>query len=129
MTKGQNRTLSFGQILYNSRIQKGIGLREICRRVGYDPSNWSKIEREKMPPPSDEKVLKTWADALGIIKNSKERGLFLDSAYIAQGIIPKGLSQEEMLEILPAFFRTIRNKKPTKEELDELMNIIRKSNV
>ena len=35
------------------------------------------------------------------------------------------LDKKEMLQLMPAFFRTIRNKKPTKEELDTLMNLIK----
>ena len=79
-----------------------------------------------MRPPSDEKILSTWAIALGLKKDSKEYMEFLDKAAIAQGILPKNISEEEMVELLPAFFRTMRNGKPTKEELDELINLLKK---
>jgi hypothetical protein len=50
----------------------------------------------------------------------------MDDASIAQGIIPDDiLNREDMLELMPAFFRIIRNKKPSKEEIDRLVNLIK----
>lgn len=118
---------SFGQFLYRKREERRIGLREICRKVGFDPSNWSKVERGKLAPPSDVETLSEWAIALGIKKKSEEFQTFIDNAQIAQGIIPQDLPKEEMLRLLPAFFRTIRNERPTKEELDNLIKLIKES--
>jgi len=117
--------VNFGKLLKEKREQNRIGLREICRKVGFDSSNWSKIERGKISPPSDENVLAKWAKALGIKKSSEEYNDFIDYALIAQGIIPKALDEDSMLKLLPAFFRTVRNTKPTREELDELIKIIK----
>ena len=118
----------FGKVLKELRIKKELSLREICRLTGYDPSNWSKIERGKISPPSDEKTLRIWAKQLGLTKNKKELQKFIDEARIAQGIIPEDvLSQEGAVECLPAFFRTLRNKKPTKKEIDRLVELIRKA--
>lgn len=115
----------FGKILKNLRIKRELSLRKICQIAGYDPSNWSKIERGKMSPPSDEKILLKWAKILGI-KNKKDIQDFIDKAIIAQGIIPQNiLSQNNAVGYLPAFFRTLRNKKPTKEEIDRLIELIR----
>lgn len=117
----------FGQILKKSRIKKKLTLRHTCRIVNYDPSNWSKIERGKMPPPSNEKTLRKWAKVLGISKE-KEVQEFVDEANLAQGIIPQDiLSQDKIVDSLPAFFRTLRNKKPTKKEIDRLIRLIKKA--
>ena len=92
--------------------------------LNYDPSNWSKIERGKMSPPSEEKILNRWAKVLGV-KNTRE---FIDKANLEQGIIPQDiLSQENAVDFLPAFFRTLRNKKPTKKEIDRMIKIINKA--
>ncbi len=116
----------FGENLKNLRINRGLTLREMCRVVDYDPSNWSKIERGIISPPSDKKTLLKWARVLGISKNNKEIDKFIDEAMIAQGIIPDDiLSHKNAVKFLPAFFRTLRNKKPTKEEIDRLIEIIR----
>ena len=47
-------------------------------------------------------------------------------ANIDAGILPKKvLNNEELLQVLPAFFRTVDNVKPTKEELEELVKMLR----
>lgn len=115
----------FGNTLKNLRIQKGFSLRKICQLTHYDPSNWSKVERGKISPPSDEKILSKWARLLGI-KDRKDIQNFIDEAIIVQGIIPEDiLSRSNAVDYLPAFFRTLRNKKPTKEEIDRLIELIR----
>ncbi len=116
---------NFGQILKELRIKKGLTLRHACRILNYDPSNWSKIERERMLAPSDEKTLRNWAKVLGLLKE-KEIQEFIDKANLTQGTIPKDiLSQDNIVDFLPAFFRTLRNKKPTKREIDRLIKLIR----
>lgn len=115
----------FGKVLKDLRVAKELTLRQICKLTNYDPSNWSKIERGKISPPSDEKILRRWAIILGL-KHKNKIGEFIDRAKVAQGIIPKDiLSQKNAVKYLPAFFRTLRNKKPTKEEIDRLIELIR----
>lgn len=116
---------NFGQILKELRIKKGLTLRHACRILDYDPSNWSKIERGRISPPSDQRTLRSWAKNLGISKE-KEIQEFIDRANLAQGIVPRDiLSQDNVVDFLPAFFRTLRNKKPTKKEIDRLIKLIR----
>ncbi len=122
----QNNLASFGNLLKSKREAKRIGLREVCRKAGFDPSNWSKIERGIMAPPTDEDTLSRWAIALGIEEDSDEFHDFVELAQSAQGIIPQALPEKEMLVRMPAFFRTIRNEKPSKKDLDDLINLIKK---
>ena len=115
-------TKKFGNTLKELRIKKGLTLRKASRLANYDPSNWSKIERGLISPPSDMKTLGRWARIL----NVSDRQNFIDSAMVSQGIIPRDvLSQKNAVKLLPAFFRTLRNKKPTKEEVDRLIELIR----
>ena len=118
----------FGKMLKELRIAKELSLREVCKLTNnYDPSNWSKIERGKISPPSNRKMLLKWAKVLGV-KKSEEIQQFIDQAIVAQGIIPSDiLSQKNIVNLMPAFFRTLRSKKPTKEEIDRLIEIIRNS--
>jgi transcriptional regulator with XRE-family HTH domain len=116
----------FGQILKNLRMGNDMSLRDICKIVNYDASNWSKIERGIIPPPSDTKVLDLWAHALGLTKNNKEYQNFIDDALVAQNIIPEDvMATPGSVAYLPAFFRTIRGQKPTKEEIDQLIRLIK----
>jgi transcriptional regulator with XRE-family HTH domain len=125
MKTGENFK-KFGKLLYDFRIKKGFTLREMCRKVNYDPSNWSKIERGKIAPPSNKKTLELWARTLGLKKDSKEFDNFIYQANIAQGIIPFEIMEEkELVAALPAFFRTLKNRKPNKEEIDNMINLIK----
>jgi len=125
MKTGENLK-KFGKLLYELRIGKEITLREMCRKVNYDPSNLSKIERGKIAPPSERKTLDLWARTLGLKKDSKEFDNFIYNANVAQSIIPFEIMQEkELVAALPAFFRTLKNKKPSKEEMDKMINLIK----
>jgi len=121
-----NNLLKFGETLKELRIKNNLSLREVCKKVGYDASNWSKIERGKISPPSDETILRKWAENLGLEKDTNKYIEFIDQAIIAQGIIPGDiLEKQSAIDCLPAFFRTLRNKKPTKEEIDRLIELLR----
>ena len=103
---------NFGRILKELRIKKELSLREVCKLTNYDPSNWSKIERGVLAPPSDEKILKRWAKVLGLSQDKRKSQDFIDGAQIAQGIIPHDIfTHKDMVKSLPAFFRTLRNEK------------------
>ncbi|MCX6741098.1 MAG: helix-turn-helix transcriptional regulator, partial [Candidatus Parcubacteria bacterium] len=107
----------FGDLLWGLRIKKELTLREMCEMVNYDPSNWSKIERGRLSPPSDRAVLSKWAKALGLTDKIEIEN-FIDLAQVSQGIIPEDiLSQKDAVGYLPAFFRTLRNERPTQEEI------------
>lgn len=117
----------FGEFIKARRIDKGISLREFCKRIEIDASNWSKVERGLLAPPQDEEKLRKIAQALGIKFGSALWEEMKDKSNIDAGIIPEDiLSDEKVLNSLPMFFRTIRSEKPTPEELDKLINIIRK---
>ena len=50
-----------------------------------------------------------------------------DKAEIDTGYIPSDIrSDKELLGHLPMFFRTIRSEKPSAEDLDNLIEMIRK---
>jgi transcriptional regulator with XRE-family HTH domain len=117
----------YGEFIKKRRIGKGVTLREFCKRVGADASNWSKVERGLLSPPQDEEKHKRIAEVLGIELDSKAWAEMRDYANIDAGIIPEDiLSDEKVIKSLPVFFRTLRSDKPTSEELDELISMIRK---
>jgi transcriptional regulator with XRE-family HTH domain len=117
----------FGEFIKERRINKGISLREFCKRIDIDASNWSKVERGLLAPPQDEERLKKIAQVLDIKVNSALLKELKDKANIDAGIIPEDiLSDKKVLNSLPVFFRTVRSEKPTPEELDKLIAIIKK---
>lgn len=111
------------------RERQRLGLREFCLEHGHDPSNWSKIERGVMPPPRDEGILRTWAKQLGL-KNASEDWLrFFDYAAVDAGRIPDYvLKNQKLMAQLPAFFRTLSGQKPSREDLEKLLELIRSAN-
>ena len=44
----------FGKFIKERRIEKGLTLREFCKLIEVDASNWSKIERGLLSPPKSE---------------------------------------------------------------------------
>jgi len=116
----------FGEFIKERRIAKSISLREFCKRLEIDASNWSKIERGLLAPPQDQERLKGIAQVLGIKFGSALWKDMKDKANIDAGIIPEDiLSDEKVLNSLPMFFRTIRSEKPTPEDLDKLIDMIK----
>jgi len=117
----------YGEFIKEIRMNKEMTLREFCKLAEMDASNWSKIERGLLAPPQDEEKLKKIARVLGIKIGSDTWKEMKDLANIDAGIIPEDIrSDEEVLKALPMFFRTIRSDKPTAEELDKLIDLIKK---
>jgi transcriptional regulator with XRE-family HTH domain len=116
---------AFGSKLRKLRIESGLSLREMSRLTNYDASNLSKIERGRISPPSEERVLKDWARILKIKGKRDKIQEFIDEARIAQGIIPMDIQENNKIDYLPAFFRTMRKERPSKEEIDQLVELIR----
>ena len=116
----------FGAFIKQIRERQRLGLREFCLENGHDPSNWSKIEREVLAPPRDEDTLLAWAKQLGLKQGSEDWLKFFDYAAVDAGRIPDYvLKDEELVEKLPAFFRTLSDNKPTEKELENLIKLLR----
>ncbi|SRR6266498_982304 len=120
--------LTFGEFFKEKRISLRKTLRRFCMENSLDPGNISRLERGAMAPPQDTEILERYAKALGIKKGSDDWYTFFDLAAADRGIIPKDLmSDQEVVKLLPAFFRTLRGQKPTEEEMIKLAEKIRKS--
>ena len=116
----------FGTFIKELRAKQRLGLREFCLKTGYDPSNWSKIEREVSPPPKDDDALTKWARQLGLKPNSDDWHKFFNYAAVDAGRIPGHLLEDEELAAhLPVFFRTLSGQKPSREDLEKLLEIIK----
>ena len=115
----------FGEFIKKRRLDQGISLREFCRLIDIDPSNWSKIERGVISPPQDEMRLKQIAKILKIQNGTSLWHEMKDMAKVDAGTIPDDIrSDSRILNSLPIFFRTLRNDKP--EDLNRLIDFIRK---
>ena len=78
-----------------------------------------------LPPPRDEEILRAWAKQLGLKQGSEDWLKFFDYAAVDAGRIPDYvLKDEELVEKLPAFFRTLSGNKPSDEELKNLIKLL-----
>jgi transcriptional regulator with XRE-family HTH domain len=116
----------FGEFIKEIRSRRRLGLREFCLQHGHDPSNWSKIERGVLTPPADEETLRKWAAQLGLKEGSEDWRQFFDYAAVDAGRIPDYILKDEQLSAhLPLFFRTLSGQKPSREDLEKLLKIIK----
>ncbi len=119
--------MAFGDFIKERRASQGISLREFCRKIGLDPSNWSKVERSLLYPPRNELLLKKIAKLLKIEIGSKMWIEMKDNAQIDAGRIPEDiLSDADLARSLPLLFRTLRDDRPTPEDLDRVFELLRK---
>jgi len=79
----------FGTFIKELRARGRPGPRQFCLEHGHDPSNWSKIEREVLPPPRDKRTLRAWAKHLGLKPASDDWFKFFDYAAVGAGRIPE----------------------------------------
>ena len=116
--------MTFGSFVKESRLKKGFTLRDFCREMEFDASNWSKVERGVLMPPKSPKVLKKIAQTLGLAEKSDDWHTLFDLAAIS--FIPVGLLNDRaVVQKLPIFFRTVRGEKPSTQDMKELVKKIR----
>jgi transcriptional regulator with XRE-family HTH domain len=117
----------FSEMLKRLRIEKGITLREFCLSNGFDPGNYSRLERGLYPPPSPS-LLEKYAAALVVLRGSDAWLELFDLAAACRGEIPSDLMADaRVVEKLPVLFRTMRAKQVSPEQLDALIDEIRRS--
>ncbi len=118
---------AFGALLKQLRIDRKLTLREFCHRNGFDPGNYSRLERGVFNPPQDRQKLEQYAKALGLCPGEDDWLEFFDTAAASRGEIPEDLlSDDEVVRKLPILFRTLRAKPVSPDNLDELVDRIRK---
>lgn len=119
---------AFGRLLKKLRADKGLTLREFCQANGFDPGNYSRLERGLFAPPQREELLERYANAFGLQRGSDAWIEFFDLAAAARGELPKDLLRDEdLLEKLPVLFRTLRGEKVPPEKLDQLVEKVRRA--
>lgn len=104
----------------------GLTLRRFCLDNELDPAYVSRLERGFFIP-SKEGNLEKIVQALQIEKESEEWFAFFDLASITKGQFPEDLKDDPtFIKSLPIFFRTVRGKKPTEEDLKSLVAVLEK---
>ena len=109
----------FSEFIKAKRLASRLTLREFCRHLNMDPSNWSKIERGVTPPPMDGKFLQRTCHILQL--TAAEEAELQDLASLARGQLPVDLQEADILAKMPAFFRAIRGQEYSQADLQELL--------
>ena len=116
--------MDFGELLAEYRKKANLTLRDFAGKIGYDPSNISKVERGRINPPAGGVILRKWGNAVGLKPGSLEL-----EEFIAKGLsvrIKKAtLSDGEVEKLMPAFFRAVDNKNVDPETYEKLRAILK----
>lgn len=116
--------MNYGALLKETRIAKGLTLRQCCELLGVDPSNWSKLERGIIPAPKDPAIVEAWAEALGLAGGARQN--FLDTAALSRRELPADIaSDEKVMAALPAFFRAARGSELDDNALKQFVEDVR----
>jgi transcriptional regulator with XRE-family HTH domain len=119
--------MTFGEFVRTKRLEAELGLREFCKRAETDPSNWSKVERGILAAPDNRDFLENVAKLLKLKKGNPDWFKFFDLAAISQQKIPDDVYEDkDVVSALPVFFRTVRGEKPSEEELDKLIDLLKR---
>ena len=116
--------MTFGGLLKELRINRGLTLRQCCLDLDYDPSNWSKLERGINPAPANQETLERWAKYFEIDPQQKQE--FIDLACLSRQELPRDIASDEVvLKALPVFFRAARGNDLEGEKLNQFIEDIR----
>lgn len=117
----------FSKFVKAHQLKRKFSLRKLAETSDLDSSQLSKILADLLPPYQDLEKLNRLAVALEIQENSEDYERLIDYAKLDAGKLPDYIIEnEEVMNSLPAYFRTIDKKKPTKEQLDKIMISIEK---
>lgn len=119
------RGMTFGEQLSAYRVKAKLTLRDFAAKVGYDASNISKVERDRINPPAGGIILRKWGLALGLADGSNELKNFVSDG-LAVRIKKATLSDDSLDELMPAFFRAVNNKQIDPSTYDQLRELLKK---
>ena len=102
-----------GTALRRLREQCRIGVREMARRIGMDPANYTRTERaasRRNFVPTDETLATVAERGLGLGPDSVEWRLLFDLAAAARTTLPLDLDRPEVRRTLPGVFAILRRE-------------------
>jgi len=118
--------MKYGTYTKGLRVEARISLREFAKNLGMDPSNWSKIERGIIPPPANDTLNTKIAQRLNLKETEIQQ--LDDLATVARGELPRDIDDAELLAKVPAFFRALKGREYTADDLEKLTQKIRDLN-
>lgn len=113
--------MTFGQQIRNLRLQKHMAQRDLAQIVDIDFTYLSKIENDKVPPPSEE-VIGKLAAALNINKEE----LMALAAKVDMDELREAVTQDPRIGVL---FRKLQARKLTDEQVGRMLDIAEEEEV
>jgi transcriptional regulator with XRE-family HTH domain len=121
-----NASVDFGKYLKGLRKASGKAARIVALEAGMQPSNYSRMEYGVINPPKPKSNLDRLAKAVGILDSKEQMAHFYDMAAAALKSVPVDLADIiSKDDAVPLMLRTIGNKKLTKQEVDEIVSLVR----
>ena len=118
----------FGEFIRARRATLRLSLRSFAEKADLDAGNASRIERGRVAPPENPEILDRIASALDLRRGSTQYQQLMDLAAAAKGRIPQDLLSDEQVAVrLPILFRTLRSKPLSGDQLEKLIDSIRKA--
>ena len=118
--------MKFGTYIKELRIAAQITLREFAKQLGIDPSNWSKIERCIIPPSGKDTLIPRICEIINLEDEQVQQ--LEDLAIIARGELPGDIEDAALLAKVPAFFRALKGREYTADDLEKLTQRIKDLN-
>ena len=119
--------MQFNELFREYRMMHGT-VRQFAKEHGYDVAYISRLENGIITPPKDNDKLEKFATCLGLKKGTDRWQEFFDLAAVAKNELPADLQDNERVaKILPAFYRTLRNKRLDEDDVEKLLELIKKS--
>lgn len=116
--------MTFGKFIREKRLKLNLTLREFCKQNDFDVAYISRLENDLMNAPKDKTNLTKLAKSLNIKKDSSEWKEFLNFASISRNQLPEDIDKRA-LSFLPAFCRKASKKNITKEDVEQLLKLIK----
>ena len=119
--------MQFNELFRDYRMMHGT-VRQFAKDNGYDVAYISRLENGITMPPKDNDKLERLATCLGLKKGTDKWQEFFDLASVAKNELPADLQDNERVaSILPAFYRTLRNKQLDGDDVEKLLELISNS--
>ena len=119
--------MRFNELFREYRMMHGT-VRQFAKDNGYDVAYISRLENGITMPPKDNDKLEKLAVALGLKRGTDSWQEFFDLASVAKNELPADLQDnEKVAKILPAFYRTLRNKQLDEDDIEKLLELIKNS--
>ena len=118
--------MKFNELFKQKRMAIGT-VRQFAKQSGLDIAYVSRLENGVTLPPKDNEKLIKLGLALGLKQNTNEWQEFMDLAAVAKNELPEDLQDNaRVAAVLPAFYNALRGKELNKEDLEKLLNLIKR---